>query len=68
MTYFLILEQKDSEAVDDVITFETLEELKEYIDDAYFPDTWDYRLIEGAEKTMVIEITHTVNHILEVKE
>ena len=67
MVYYLILEQKNYDAVDDVIEFKNQRELKRYFSEAYFPETWDYRLIEGIEKELEITVKVTTKVTTEIK-
>ena len=57
MKYYIFLEEKDSTEIADFIEFDSLENINEYLNEAYFPDTWDYRIIEGVEKTLNVKVS-----------
>jgi len=57
MKYFVFLEEKDSTDIASLEIFDTVEELNKYLSEAYFPDTWDYRVVEGVEKQFTCKVT-----------
>jgi len=57
MKYYVFLEQKNSEEIEALYVFDTIDELDEYFTEAYFPDTWDYRIVEGTEKNLSIKVS-----------